>query len=182
LAEAGKLICVLAQFPFSFYPRPQSFDYLKLFKERMGGHPLTVEFRNRNWQRSSVFEFLKTEAIGYCVVDEPPLPQLIPFYPVATSPIGYCRLHGRNLSWFNVPSSVRYDYLYSADELRSFLAHFKELPHSVNQSISFLTTATPGQRQKTPLCWLKCLAGKSCCNFRFLHAITAPPAIFNKIY
>ena len=31
LIDAGKLGCVLAQFPYSFYPRAENLDYLKTF-------------------------------------------------------------------------------------------------------------------------------------------------------
>jgi len=127
LVDAGKLICVLAQFPFSFYPLKENLDYLKLFKERMRDIPLTVEFRNRYWLQPHIFDFLRLHLIGYCVVDEPKLPQLIPFYPAATSPIAYFRFHGRNTSWFKVPASVRYNYLYSPEELRSFLSPVKSI-------------------------------------------------------
>ena len=91
-------------------------------------------------------------------MDEPPLPQLIPFYPVATSPIGYCRLHGRNLSWFNVPSSVRYDYLYSADELRSFLAPLQRIAALSESVYIFFNNCHAGSAVKNALMLVAMLA------------------------
>ena len=120
LIHAGKLGCVLAQFPYSFYPRPSNLEYLEFFKEEMGTIPLTVEFRNRKWLTRKTLQFLEDHCMGYCIVDEPKLHSLVPFHPDATSPIGYFRFHGRNKNWFNVPTSVRYDYLYSPDELCEF--------------------------------------------------------------
>ena len=120
LIDTGKLGCVLAQFPYSFYPQPSNLDYLKFFKEAMGTIPLTIEFRNRKWLTRKTIQFLKDHCMGYCIVDEPKLPSLVPFHADATSPIGYFRFHGRNKNWFNVPTSVRYDYLYSHDEIAEF--------------------------------------------------------------
>ena len=120
LINAGKLGCVLAQFPYSFSPHPSNLDYLKFFKEQIGTIPLTVEFRNRKWLTRKTLQFLADHRMGYCIVDEPKLSSLVPFHPDATSPIGYFRFHGRNKNWFNVPTSTRYDYLYTHDELGEF--------------------------------------------------------------
>ncbi len=107
LKNEGKLLCVLAQFPYSFYANKNNFEYLKVFKERMADIKLVIEFRNKYWHKDSVMKFLSDNGIGYCIVDEPKLPNLMPFVPLATSNIGYFRLHGRNINWFNVPTSVR---------------------------------------------------------------------------
>ena len=112
LINAQKLGCVLAQFPYSFAPHVANLDYLKRFQEQMANIPLIIEFRNRKWLTSNTLKFLKEHLMGYCVVDEPKLSSLVPFYPEATSAIGYFRFHGRNRKWVNVPTSVRYDYLY----------------------------------------------------------------------
>jgi uncharacterized protein YecE (DUF72 family) len=86
----------------------------------MGTTPLTVEFRNRKWLTRKTLQFLEDHRMGYCIVDEPKLPALVPFHAVATSSVGYFRFHGRNKKWFNVPTSIRYDYLYTHDELCEF--------------------------------------------------------------
>jgi uncharacterized protein YecE (DUF72 family) len=82
--------------------------------------PLTIEFRNRKWLTEKTLRFLQEYRLGYCIVDEPKLPSLLPFHADTTTSIGYFRFHGRNKNWFNVPTSVRYDYLYSRDELADF--------------------------------------------------------------
>ena len=92
--------------------------YLERFKEEMSGVPLVYEFRNRMWMKEQTFQFLERNGIGFCIVDEPKLPKLMPYLPKATSEIGYFRLHGRNTNWFNVPMKVRYDYLYTEEELK----------------------------------------------------------------
>jgi len=157
LNDAGKLTCVLAQFPYSFNPHKENLDYLKLFRERMGDFPLVVEFRNRNWLQESIFNFLKQHTIGYCIVDEPKLPQLIPFYPEATSSIGYFRFHGRNTSWFKVPASVRYDYLYSDEELRSFIPPLRSISCRTQSTVVFFNNCHAGSAAKNATMFVRML-------------------------
>jgi uncharacterized protein YecE (DUF72 family) len=148
LIDAGKLGCVLAQFPFSFYPRAENLDYLRRFKELMGDIPLIIEFRNRHWRKEKTLQFLKEHLMGYCAVDEPRLPQLMPFYPEATSDIGYFRFHGRNTKWFNVPTSVRYDYLYSKEELEEFLPPIKMISSKTKIVFIFFNNCHAGSAAK----------------------------------
>jgi len=86
-----------------------------------------VEFRNKGWAKPETFEFLKKNNLGYCAVDEPKLPRLMPFVNEVTSDIGYLRFHGRNKNWFNAPTEVRYDYMYSEDELKEFVPEIKKM-------------------------------------------------------
>lgn len=148
LIDARKLGCVLAQFPFSFYPRSDNFDYLKRFKERMGDIPLVIEFRNRQWLKEKTLRFLEEHRMGYCTVDEPRLPQLMPFHPESTSNIGYFRFHGRNTNWFNVPTSVRYDYLYSKEELHEFLSPIKMIASKTKRVFIFFNNCHAGSAVK----------------------------------
>lgn len=144
LRDDGKLSCILAQFPYSFTPGSISRDYLRRFRELLGPLPVTVEFRNRRWHTEHTITFLREEGLGYCVVDEPPLPQLMPFFPEATSGIGYFRFHGRNTSWFNVPASVRYDYLYSTEELKAFIAPITRLASKTGKVFAFFNNCHAG--------------------------------------
>ena len=125
LTEAGKLGCVLAQFPRSFYPSDSSLSYLQSLAHHFSGLELVVEFRNKCWAREEHFEFLHRLGLGVCAVDEPRERDLMPFVPHFTSKIAYFRLHGRNERWFSHPES-RYDYLYSRDELRSLSTDFTQ--------------------------------------------------------
>jgi len=150
LIEQNKLSCVLAQFPFSFIPTPQNLDYLKRFKESLGDIPLIIEFRNHLWLKEEIFNFLKENLLGYCMVDEPKISKLMPSHPKATSDLGYFRLHGRNSHWFNSPSSIRYNYLYSEEELKGFLPSIKMVASHTKKMLIFLTTAMEGQQPKTP--------------------------------
>ena len=159
LIDAGKLGCVLAQFPYSFYPNTENLEYLKRFKELMGDIPLTIEFRNRYWHKENTLQFLKEYLMGYCVVDEPKLPRLMPFHPAVTSEIGYFRFHGRNSNWFNVPTSVRYDYLYSKEELNEFIAPIKMMASKTEKVFIFFNNCHAGSAAKNAIMLIRMLQG-----------------------
>ena len=148
LVEEGKLACVLGQFPFGFFPNRESFRYLERFKSEMEDIPLVFEFRNGRWIRESTFEFLQKNGIGFCIVDEPKMEQLMPYVPRVTSEIGYFRFHGRNPNWFNVPIKVRYDYLYSEGELKEFVPGIKQISQKAGKTLVFFNNCYSGSAAK----------------------------------
>jgi uncharacterized protein YecE (DUF72 family) len=129
LVEAGKLGCVLAQFPYSFGPSVANFEYLKRFHEWMSKIDLVFEFRNSGWMDPKTLEWMKSNNIGFCCVDEPQLPRLLPPCSEATSNIGYVRFHGRNESkWWNHEHAwERYDYTYTNDELQEWIPRIAKI-------------------------------------------------------
>lgn len=149
--SAGKLGCVLAQFPYSFKPNRQSRDYLELFKKRLGELPLVIEFRNAQWLRSEVFDWLRQQNIGFCCVDEPQLPNLLPPLAEATSDIGYVRFHGRNRAkwWEHEHAYERYDYSYTPQELSEWLPKIKQLDSIVEKTFVFANNHWRGQAVST---------------------------------
>ena len=120
LIESGKLGCLLAQFPPHMKPSDQAWAYLEGLYEAFSRYPLVYEFRNKRWISDDTFKALRQRGIGFCAVDEPHIDPLMPLVPEVTSSIAYLRLHGRSEKWFS-DSALRYDYLYSEDELKSFL-------------------------------------------------------------
>jgi uncharacterized protein YecE (DUF72 family) len=157
----GKLACVLAQFPYGFFPNRDNMGYLQRFKDEMEKIPLVFEFRNQTWLKGETSQFLKKNGIGYCIVDEPKLPKLMPYLPKATSEFGYFRFHGRNPHWFNVPSSVRYDYLYSEEELKSFVPDIKEVSQKTAETMVFFNNCHAGSAAKNAGQMVKLLAEPS---------------------
>jgi uncharacterized protein YecE (DUF72 family) len=161
LIEAKKLACVLAQFPYGFFPNRENSSYLQEFKEEMGDIPLVVEFRNKAWLKEETFQLLEKKEIGFCVVDEPKLPQLMPYHPRATSEIGYFRFHGRNPNWFNVPMKVRYDYLYREEELKEFVPGVKDISKRTAKTLIFFNNCYSGSAAKNAAQMAKLLAESS---------------------
>lgn len=148
LRDEGKLACVLAQFPYGFFPNRENFAYLERFRGEMEGIPLIYEFRNQSWLREGTFQFLEKRGIGFCVVDEPKLPKLLPYVPRATSEIGYFRFHGRNPNWFKAPVEVRYNYLYSEDELKEFIPGVQEISQKTSKTLVFFNNCYSGYAAK----------------------------------
>ena len=128
LVESGKLVCLLAQFPYSFHYTPENMDRLKQIREWFRDVDVNVEFRNQNWIRQEVVALLKSENLGFVCVDEPNVKGLIKKVLLSTSNVSYLRLHGRNAAkWYGGEGSERYDYLYSEQELYEWLPGIREL-------------------------------------------------------
>jgi uncharacterized protein YecE (DUF72 family) len=151
LIKDQKLSCILMQFPYSFYATAENRDYLKTAKERLKDIPVIAEFRNHAWLNEETFNFLTTYKIGYCAVDEPKLKGLMPFAPRATSSIGYFRFHGRNNNWFNAPTAVRYDYLYSKEELKEFIPPLHDISLKTNTVLVFFNNCHAGSAAKNAI-------------------------------
>jgi uncharacterized protein YecE (DUF72 family) len=139
LRSCGKLGCVLAQFPYSFDFNRHNRDYLEQFRERMSGLPVVVEFRNAKWLKEEVFSWLRNNNIGFCCVDEPRLPNLIPPVVALTSDIGYVRFHGRNNAkwWQHEQAYERYDYTYTTAELSEWVPKIEKLDRTAKNTFVF---------------------------------------------
>ena len=161
LADRGGLACVLAQFPYGFFLNRDNVGYLQRFKEEMEDTPLVYEFRNQTWLKDGTFQFLEKNGLGYCIVDEPKLPKLMPYLPRATSKTGYFRLHGRNPNWFNVPTSVRYDYLYREEELKEFVPGIRAISRKTAKTLVFFNNCHAGSAAKNATQMAKLLMEQS---------------------
>jgi len=151
IITAGKLGCILAQFPYSFDFNRRNWDYLSLFTERLGELPVVIEFRNARWLRGEVFDWLRHHELGFCCVDEPPLPNLLPPLAEATSKIGYVRFHGRNSAkwWQHEQAYERYDYSYTPQELSEWLPKIHKLDSVAEKTFVFANNHWRGQAVST---------------------------------
>ena len=148
---AGKLGCVLAQFPYSFRPERQNWDYLRLFRDRVGELPVVVEFRNARWVNDELFDRLRQLDMGFCCVDEPHLPNLMPPVAEVTSGVGYVRFHGRNAAkwWRHEHAYERYDYTYSPEELSEWLPRIRKLDSAAERTFVFANNHWQAQAVNT---------------------------------
>jgi uncharacterized protein YecE (DUF72 family) len=125
LLEAGRLGVLLAAFPQSFHYIDENRDRLFRLLEAFQEYPLVVEVRHRSWHRPEVLAELNRRGVGFANIDQPQIGQALGFTAVMTGRFAYFRFHGRNQQqWHNKDAGVdeRYDYLYSAEELGSFVA------------------------------------------------------------
>ena len=128
LVENQKLVCILAQFPYSFHYNSENMDYIKNLRSMFSEYNVNVEFRNRQWIKNEVFVEMQREDIGFVCVDEPGIKGLINNVIAVTSKVAYLRLHGRNAEkWYAGEGSERYDYLYSTSELLEWVNRIREL-------------------------------------------------------
>jgi uncharacterized protein YecE (DUF72 family) len=65
-------------------------------RDLLAGEPLFVEFRHDSWLTPELEPALRERKIGYCAVDEPALPGLLPPVTMVTAEDAYVRFHGRN--------------------------------------------------------------------------------------
>ena len=156
----GNLKALLFQFPYSFVPGNESFDYLKLIRDEFQGMGTVVEFRNTKWSDERYMEVLKELSLGYCVVDEPKIKGLLPFFPALTSGIGYFRFHGRNKAWFGTPMEVRYDYLYTREELEEFVEPVKRVAEGAALTFAFFNNCHMGKAVKNAQTFIEMLKGR----------------------
>lgn len=130
LQKGDRLGGLLLQFPASFQNTPANRERLSELADRFGQYPLVVEFRHRSWDLPTVLEWLSTQKIGFCNVDEPRFRHLMRPSAHVTSPIGYVRFHGRNYqNWYSKEATrdSRYDYLYSDLELDEWVPRIEEM-------------------------------------------------------
>ena len=135
LDSAGKLGVVLFQFPPWFLPGRQSSEYVIEARERLPQYRIAVEFRNARWftesNRERTLDLLRGQRIPLVCVDEPQgFASSVPPVTEATAEIGLVRFHGRNTAmWERKGATVveRFDYLYSEDELREWVAPIQHL-------------------------------------------------------
>ena len=147
LSEQKKLGCVLAQFPYSFKYSAKSCSFIELIREQLTGSPLVVEFRNAGWLKRDVFDWLRRIDVGFCCVDEPRLPNLMPPVAESTSSVAYVRFHGRNKEkwWEHENAYERYDYTYSPEELVEWRPKIKNLNESAEKVFLFANNHWRGQ-------------------------------------
>jgi len=121
IAEAGRLGAVLMQFPWSFKREDANREWLRDVTRALDGLPLVLEVRHASWNVPELYESLAEQGIGFVNIDQPLFHKSIRPSAVATAGVGYIRVHGRNYrDWFRQGAGrdARYDYLYSAAELR----------------------------------------------------------------
>jgi uncharacterized protein YecE (DUF72 family) len=133
LRKAGKLGCLLFQFPPWFKASSANRDYLRFCRDRCAGHRLAIEFRNTSWvgaETERTLAFLAREGLTFVAIDAPAAAS-IPRTPFrTTTEIGYVRFHGRDRdAWFRhrATAAERFRYLYSQAELEAAARRLESL-------------------------------------------------------
>lgn len=160
LKEANRMGITVFQYPPYFTYGTRNLDYILFCREMMGDFPVGVEFRHGSWltaeKHKSVFSFLRENRMTYITADEPQYGNLstAPFIPEVTTDIAYFRLHGRNKeNWFrkDVETTMRYDYLYSDDELREFISPVLEMAKRARKTYVMFNNCHLGYSMKNAI-------------------------------
>lgn len=125
LLTRGKLGCILVQLPpkFGAEKAPVLEEFLKVLPSDFN---FAIEFRDPSWLREETWKLLSKYGVAYTVVDEPLLPPKV----VLTSEVAYFRWHGRG-------SRPWYNYRYSTDELRPWVAKLTEAAGKVKKVLGY---------------------------------------------
>lgn len=132
LADAGKLGCVLMQFPWSFRFTPENREYFIQLRRTFSSFPLAAEMRHSSWMCEEALGTFIDYRVGFVNIDQPDHVKAMPPTSFLTSKIGYVRFHGRNnANWMSEFSRAAepgacYDYLYSPRELEDWLPRIQK--------------------------------------------------------
>jgi uncharacterized protein YecE (DUF72 family) len=149
LRVAGKLACVLAQFPNGFDASESNEAYVRCVVEAFGELSVVVEFRRTQWQSARTLSLLREIGAGYCNVDMPSYDTLLGPSSDATGAIGYVRFHGRNKkTWWTGTNVTRYDYEYSPEELVPWADRIAEVDEQTARTLAFFNNHARGQAPK----------------------------------
>ena len=136
LHQAGKLGAVHFQFAPWMLRNREGMAHVRECVERMEGHLLAVEFRNRIWFEGDglgkTLAFERELGVVHTIVDGPQgFANSVPSVWEVTNPaLALLRLHGRNKDTWNIRSSAassRFNYWYSADELGALVPEIRRV-------------------------------------------------------
>ncbi len=133
LMEAGRLGCVLMQFPWSFRFTKENREFLIRLRRCFHSYPLAAEMRHASWMSEEALGTFIDYHIGFVNLDQAEHIKAMPPTSLLTSSIGYVRLLGRDkgawLEDYSKPpeSAPGGDYLYTAAELEEWVRRIRRI-------------------------------------------------------
>jgi uncharacterized protein YecE (DUF72 family) len=128
LHSAGKLGCVLMQYPEWMLPKEGNRRFIEEAIERLPDYRLAIEFRRREWLDGSeaerTLQFLSEHNLPLVCVDMPQgfASSMPPLTAATASDLAILRLHGHNTETWKkrgITAAERFNYLYSSKELKA---------------------------------------------------------------
>lgn len=165
LKTANKLGAVVFQFAPWILNNRAGLAHVEHCADRMAGHVVAVEFRNRSWFQNDkkiadTLAFERERGLVNVIVDEPQgFENSIPAVWEVTHPkLAMVRLHGRNSgSWEHRGAGTggRFDYAYPDEELGSLSIDIRKIADLVDEVHTVLNTnkEDQGQRNAQRLIW-----------------------------
>jgi len=176
LRDGRRLGAVLMQFPWSFRNNEKNQEWLRDVIKDFEDFPLVLEVRHVSWDTPEFFAQLEERGVGFVNIDQPMFHDSIAPSAHATAHVGYVRVHGRNYKdWFreNAGAEARYNFLYSAEQLRPWAKRAKELAEDDRTDEVYVVTNNHylGQAPANAL-MLKSMLER--------ERVPAPPELFEK--
>jgi len=143
MLDEQRLGAVLVQFPWSFRNDDKNNEWLHDVLSAFDGLPLVVEVRHASWNTRDFYAALVERGVGIVNIDQPLFKNSIRPSAKATSAVGYVRVHGRAYrDWFRKQATrdERYDYLYSAEELKPWVERTREIADNPRVEDTFVVT------------------------------------------
>lgn len=143
LLDAGKLGCILMQFPWAFRFTPENRAYLITLRRTFHEFRLVAELRHSSWMADEAVGTLVDYRVGFCNIDQPQRTRTMPPTSLLTSGTGYVRLHGRaSGDWQNdfadtghsLPSEC---FLYSSEQLAAWKERIDQVSKHADQTFVF---------------------------------------------
>ena len=142
LHEAGRLGCVLFQYPPWFVPRRENRAEIDALPERLPDFRIAVEFRSPLWlaeerDRARTLHALAQNGLVFVGVDAPEVSGLPRVLAVTDEDLLVVRFHGRSdATWKDTSGSAaeRFRYLYSEAELAERVPALAEATTQANES------------------------------------------------
>ncbi|MFN3324651.1 MAG: DUF72 domain-containing protein [Bryobacteraceae bacterium] len=144
LLKAGRLGCLLMQFPWSFRYTEENRKFFVRLRRAFHEFPLAAEMRHSSWGLDEAVGTFVDYRVGYCNIDQPAFTKALGPSAHLTSPIGYFRLHGRALDE-RIPQAARNDYLYSPAELDDWKRRIERVAAHADRTFVFLTNDAGGK-------------------------------------
>jgi uncharacterized protein YecE (DUF72 family) len=149
LRERGRLIAMLAQFPWSFRCSPASFGRLERLADEWREFDLAVEVRHGSWDGDEYLAWLRERGLAFVNIDQPVIGESLgPTAHVTTPALAYVRLHGQNReAWFaeDQGRDERYNYLYSSEELAPWAVRIGQMSSEAAQTLVITNNHYRGQ-------------------------------------
>ncbi|MDD3050809.1 MAG: DUF72 domain-containing protein [Candidatus Cloacimonetes bacterium] len=149
LKNTAKIKGILFQFPFDFKYTNANLAFILELATELSDYRIIWEFRHESWLNYSVSNVMKEKKISYCCVDEPQLPGLIPPIVRVFNDTAYLRFHGRNkTNWWKNQRDLRYDYLYTSEELDEWMNKIQYLTAEAEMVYIFFNNCHLGKAVK----------------------------------
>jgi uncharacterized protein YecE (DUF72 family) len=127
IAAAGRLGCILFQFPTSFHCDDGTRDRLRALLDQFADYPKAVELRHRSWD--DLADVLDDSDAVRAFIDEPKFRDSTRQKLTSHGGMLYVRFHGRQAQkwWHHEHRNERYDYLYSREEIRTHASSLRSV-------------------------------------------------------